>query len=151
MKRGVSASYAVLFSILLIAILLSGCSKTEITGAAIVAPSSVVFDSGEKLCEYRIVDDNVVVDGVSLAKALGSSMRPTIQTGDTLLIKPYAKDTPLKEGMIVSYTTEGQDRIHRIDGLYVDFFMAKGDNSDIAEKIPYSAINGIVVGVLFKE
>ena len=53
--------------------------------------------------------------------------------------------------MIVSYTTEGQDRIHRIDGLYVDFFMAKGDNAETAEKVPYSAINGIVVGVLFKE
>lgn len=148
LKRGVIAG---LIALAVLVLSISGCSKNEITGAAVIAPSSVVFDSGEKLCEYKLVDGNVIVDGVSLAKALGSSMRPTIQTGDTLLIKPYTSDTPLREGMIVSYTTDGQDQVHRIDGLYVNFFMAKGDNSETAEKVPYSAINGIVVGVLFKE
>ncbi|MDI6737386.1 MAG: S26 family signal peptidase [Nanoarchaeota archaeon] len=151
MKRGVSVSFVVICSILIIAILLSGCSNNQITGNTIVAPESVVFSAEKECCNYKLLDNSVTLENVTVAKALGSSMRPTIQTGDTMLIKPYSKDTPLREGMIVSYKTGGQDQIHRIDGLYVDFFMAKGDNSETAEKVLYSAINGVVVGVLFNK
>lgn len=151
LKRGVSVSFALICAILLIAILLSGCSQNEITGAAIAASSSVVFEEAKQIVSYNFSGDSISIEGVSLAKALGSSMRPTIQTGDTMLIKPYTKDTPLREGMIVSYSKDGKELVHRIDALYADFFTAKGDNSDVSEDVSYSAINGVVVGVLFSK
>ncbi len=149
MKRGVSVSFAAVCSILLIVILLSGCSKNEITGAAIAAPSNVVFEEAKPIVSYTVSGESISIEGVTVAKALGSSMRPTIQTGDTMLIKSYTKETPLREGMIVSYTKDGKELVHRIDALYVDYFTAKGDNSDVSEDVSYSAINGVVVGVLF--
>lgn len=128
---------------------ITGCSNNQITGNTIVAPESIVFSVEKEGCNYKLLNNSVIFEDVAVAKALGSSMRPTIQTGDTMLIKPYTKDTPLREGMIVSYTKDGKELVHRIDALYADFFTAKGDNSDISEQVPYTAIDGIVVGILF--
>jgi hypothetical protein len=151
LKRGASAGFVIIGSILLIVLLLSGCSDNAITGKTIVAPERVVFSTEKEGCNYKLLDNSVTLENVTLAKALGSSMRPSIETGDTMLIKPYTKDTPLREGMIVSYTKDGKELVHRIDALYIDYFTAKGDNADVAEDVPYSAINGIVVGVLFNK
>lgn len=151
MKRGVSAGFVIIGSILLIAILLSGCSQNQITGNTIIAPEAVVFSAEKEGSNYKLLDNSVTLENVTVAKALGSSMRPTIQTGDTMLIKPYTKDTPLREGMIVSYTKGGKELVHRIDALYTDHFTAKGDNSDVSEDVSYSAINGVVVGILFSK
>lgn len=149
MKRGVSVSFVVICSILLIVIVLSGCSQNAITGNTIVAPERVVFSAEKEGCNYKLLDNSVTLEDVTVAKALGSSMRPTIETGDTMLIKPYTEDTPLREGMIVSYSKDGKELVHRIDALYTDHFTAKGDNSDVSEDVSYSAINGVVVGILF--
>lgn len=151
MKRGGSVSFVVICSILLIAIFLSGCSQNAITGNTVVAPERVVFSAEKEGCNYKLLDNSVTLENVTLAKALGSSMRPTIETGDTMLIKPYTPDTPLREGMIVSYTQNEKELVHRIDALYSDHFTAKGDNSDATEDVAYSAINGVVVGVLFSK
>lgn len=151
MKRGGSVSFAVICSILLIAILLSGCSQNAITGNTVIAPERVVFSTEKEGCDYKLLDNSVTLENVTLAKALGSSMRPSIETGDTMLIKPYTSDTPLREGMIVSYTQNEKELVHRIDALYADHFTAKGDNSDTTEDVAYSAINGVVVGVLFNK
>lgn len=153
MKSGVSVSFVILCSIILIAILLSGCSGNKITGAVTFAPERVVFSDEKPSGTYKLFgNESVIFENVTLGKALGSSMRPTIHTGDTLLLKPYDENTPLREGLIVSYKTEkGIDSVHRIDGLYVDYFFAKGDSSEEVEKVAYSAINGIVVGVLFNK
>lgn len=149
MKRGVSAGFVIIGSILLAALVLSGCSQNAITGNTFVAPDNLVFSNEKIGCDYKLLDNSVTLENVTLAKALGSSMRPTIQTGDTMLIKPYTEDTPLREGMIVSYSKDGKELVHRIDALYADHFTAKGDNSEATEDVSYSAINGIVVGVLF--
>lgn len=151
MKRGVSAGFVIIGSILLAALLLSGCSNNAITGNTFVAPDTLVFSEEKPGCNYKLLDDSVTLENVTLAKALGISMRPSIETGDTMLIKSYTKDTPLREGMIVSYTQDGKELVHRIHALYADYFTAKGDNADVAEDVPYSAINGIVVGVLFNK
>ncbi len=151
MKRGVSAGFVIIGSILLAALLLSGCSNNAITGNTIVAPERVVFSAEKTGCNYKLLDNSVTLENVTLAKALGSSMRPSIETGDTMLIKLYTKDTPLREGMIVSYTQDEKELVHRIDALYADYFTAKGDNADLTEDVPYSAIDGVVVGVLFNK
>jgi len=136
---------------ILLVLSLSSCSINEITSAAVIAPSSVVFEEAKPLVSYTVSEEGISVEGVTLAKALGSSMRPTIETGDTMLIKPYTEDTPLREGMIVSYSKEGKELVHRIDALYADHFTAKGDNSQATEDVFYSAINGVVVGILFNK
>lgn len=99
--------------------------------------------------DYLINGTDVVIKNVSANKITGFSMRPTIFTGNTLLLVTY-DNQKLKEGEIIIFENEENISVtHRIKGIYADYLYTQGDNNQAHEKINYSQIKYIVVGVLY--
>ncbi|MHA1835250.1 MAG: S26 family signal peptidase [Candidatus Baldrarchaeia archaeon] len=93
--------------------------------------------------------DLIVKNIVAVSDTFGYSMQPTIFSGNKLILQDYYSKSQLKEGMIIYYVSNGKNRVHRIKGLYEDFLVVQGDNTDTEEKINYKQIKYIVVGVLY--
>lgn len=101
--------------------------------------------------EYSLAGGNLVVyDIASVSELYGYSMRPTIFTGNKMLLRQYKSKDQLKEGVIIYYKVGDKYRVHRIKGLYEDFLVVQGDNIVNEEQIKYNQILYIVVGVLYE-
>jgi len=85
----------------------------------------------------------------SVMNVYGSSMRPTMFTGDKALAVDYENQS-LSEGDIVS----ANGFVHRIKADYTEtggVYLTQGDNNVEAEEVKPSEIDSVVVGVLFGE
>jgi len=91
----------------------------------------------------------LVVEGVSCITLAGSSMQPTVYTGNTVITMPYELGQILSEGLLVSYDSPTGLRVHRITALYRDYLLVQGDNSVGNEAISYDNITRVVVGGLY--
>ena len=99
-----------------------------------------------------IINETLMIKDVSLVnKAVGMSMYPTLQTGNTIFYVAYPKDgkLPLKEGMIVRFKKDNSYITHRIVSLYNDYAITKGDNSNSVEEVKYKDIAHVAIGVLY--
>lgn len=92
----------------------------------------------------------VGVDAVS--KPEGMSMRPTIFTGNTVLLQEY-NGKELESGQIIRYkSAEGGYVIHRIRASYLDtegYLLVQGDNTESEERVEKEKITHRVKGVLY--
>lgn len=93
---------------------------------------------------------NVKIDAISRPE--GMSMRPTIFTGNTVLLDKY-EGGKLQEGQIIRYRSDdGGHIIHRIRSNYLDtegYLQVKGDNTESSEKVEKGQVTHLVEGVLF--
>lgn len=81
----------------------------------------------------------------------GSSMRPTIFTGNIALLKQYdGNNSQLEEGQIIAFNRGGDVIAHRIKGLYENYLLAQGDNLVDNEVVDYEDIKYIVIGVIYE-
>ena len=98
--------------------------------------------------DYVSYNNKTLCLNTKMEKFTGYSMQPTIFTNNLLLISNYNNDT-LKEGMIIGFDYEGQIIVHRIKGIYKNYLVTQGDNSDVMEEILYQDVKYIVKGVLY--
>lgn len=98
-----------------------------------------------------------IIQGVdTTGKIRGFSMRPTMFTGHTMLLKEYNREMELEEGMIVRFEhTEDDYWIHRIEGNYLydggekGYLFTRGDNRGSGEKVYPENITHTVVGTVY--
>jgi len=91
---------------------------------------------------------SVKVDAV--AHPEGKSMRPTIFSGNTVLLSDY-EGGDISEGEILRYSSGDGYVIHRVQANYLDtsdYLLMRGDNNDQSERVEVDQITHRVVGVL---
>jgi hypothetical protein len=88
------------------------------------------------------------LDNMTRSAVMGTSMRPTLWPGDTVLLVEYNKEKPVVEGDLV---LTHNNTLHRVYGAYDDYFTMWGDNNLVpdTERIPYSEIKKIGCGALY--
>jgi len=87
------------------------------------------------------------VDGI--ACVTGSSMQPTVFTGNCFIEQKY-EDQILSEGMIIGYQFDNNSiAYHRIKGLYGNELIVRGDNNENNELINISRVKSIALGVIY--
>lgn len=100
--------------------------------------------------DYLINGTDIIIKNISVHEQIGFSMRPTIFTGNKVIVVTYTNQN-LKDGEIIVFENEENISVlHRIKGIYPDYLYTQGDNNNAHEKINYSQIKYIVVGVLFE-
>lgn len=96
--------------------------------------------------------------GYFLKVGPGTSMNPTIRTGDTILWAEVDNASELGEGDIILFKSpvSCNNLAHRIVGIIEAkgeyFFLTKGDNLPNRDRfmIPEGTVLGVVVGVIYK-
>lgn len=85
---------------------------------------------------------------VTLAVVEGTSMEPTLQTGDVVIVVRRVKLSDLSVGDIVVYRRGSSLIIHRVVSLGPSDVVTKGDNNWAPDPpVPYEAIVGRVLSV----
>ena len=88
--------------------------------------------------------------GLTEFNVKGLSMHPTFFTGDVLLIKPFKQSKLLVEGDIIVFEQDDELLVHRIQGVYYDLVLTKGDNNLHLDKLVLlEDIQYVVCGVLY--
>ncbi len=83
--------------------------------------------------------------GLSLRVVKGSSMVPTLQEGD-LVIVMRVDPGEIEVDDIIVYTVGGEEVIHRVIGKEGDIVFTKGDNNPLPDKpVHVSAVLGEVI------
>lgn len=101
--------------------------------------------------DYNGNELSVNVD--ALVRPEGKSMRPTIFSGNTLLMQEYTGET-LSEGQIIRFRNGDGYTVHRIEGVYTTssgIYLTRGDNNDASERVNQEDITHVVKGVLFTD
>lgn len=101
--------------------------------------------------DYTYSDGEVSVEISDISRPEGKSMRPTVFSGNTLLLEKY-ENGRITEGEILKYTTGSGSVIHRVQANYLDteqYLLMRGDNNDHSSKVKKSQITHRVVGVLY--
>lgn len=101
--------------------------------------------------DYRTQPEHVKVLVDATSKPEGASMRPSIYSGNTVLLKNYTGEN-LESGQIIRYQSGAGHTIHRITASYDDtsgHVLTKGDNNDEPERVKVSTITHVAVGVLY--
>lgn len=102
---------------------------------------------------YSYGNKELRIDKVNIDDFYGSSMQPTIFTGNKLITKDYNGNiNKLREGMIITYELEGKIFVHRIKGIYPQWnqILMQGDNLDLTDTIENRQIKKIVIGVIYE-
>lgn len=110
------------------------------------------IQSPEANVNYKERGDLVEVEIDALTKPEGMSMRPSIFSGNTLLLDKYdGKD--LESGQIIRYSSsEGGHIVHRVRASYIEtggYVLVKGDNTDSQDRVEKEDITHIVHGILY--
>jgi hypothetical protein len=101
--------------------------------------------------DYGFDGDSVTVDVADIERPEGKSMRPSIWTGNTVLMQDY-EGGPIKTGQILRYRTDSGFVIHRVQANYLEtsgYLLMKGDNNKGSSKIKEEQITHKIVGVLY--
>lgn len=106
----------------------------------------------ETQVSYTKEEKSLEVEVDAVSRPEGMSMRPTIFTGNTVLLDKYV-DEEIEAGQIIRYRSEnGGHIIHRVRANYLDtegYLLVKGDNTDTSERVEKGKVTHIVEGVLY--
>jgi len=137
-------SYITLFIVILLAVILGLFIYNKLTPHTLMLPAHNDVD-------YVKTNGDVCVKSVIPSNSTGSSMYPSVSSGNVLLLQKYDNNTLLKEGQIIVFNTENDGLVaHRVISAYNDFCFTKGDNSVNIEKVSNSNIRYLIVGIIFK-
>lgn len=104
--------------------------------------------------DFQQTQSGITVDIDDARPLYGTSMRPTIFSGHTLLLEEYTGQE-LEEGDIITFNTASGATAHRIEGDYTfrenGYYVTRGDNNDGREQVNPENITYIVKGVLYTE
>ena len=100
--------------------------------------------------DYDLKDGEASVEVDAVAHPEGKSMRPTIFSGNTVLLEEY-EDGDISEGEILRYSSGDGFVIHRVQANYLgtsDYLLMRGDNNDQSSRISVDQVTHRVVGIL---
>ena len=103
--------------------------------------------------DYSVNEDEVTVESDKVVKPEGKSMRPTIFSGNTLLLSEYGGGE-ITEGEILRYKEGDGYVIHRVQANYQDtagYLLMKGDNNEFSSRVDISQVTHKVTGVLYTD
>lgn len=84
----------------------------------------------------------------------GISMLPTMRRNDTIIVcrKEIVEEVDeIKEWDIVGYNDgENKENVHRIIGVYKEYYLAKGDSNLNFERVNRSQVDWVVKGVIWR-
>jgi hypothetical protein len=107
----------------------------------VVQTTSTFYESRKSIqCEGKSISE------MQESSTLGRSMLPSINSQETILWIKYNKTLPIVPGDIVN----ADETLHRVTGVYKDYFLMKGDNNYIedAKRYTYENITYVVCGTL---
>ena len=106
----------------------------------------------ETQVSYTEGEKSIKVEVDAISRPEGTSMRPTIFAGNTVLLDEYSGEE-IKAGQIIRYRSEnGGHIIHRVRANYLDtdgYLLVKGDNTDSSEMVEKEQVTHLVEGVLY--
>jgi len=106
----------------------------------------------ETQVSYSEEEKSLEIEVNAVSRPEGMSMRPTIFTGNTVLLDKY-ENKEIEAGQIIRYRSEnGGHIIHRVRADYLDtegYLLVKGDNTDTSERVEKGKVTHIVEGVLY--
>lgn len=103
--------------------------------------------------DYKLGEGEASISIDAVARPEGKSMRPTIFSGNTVLLEEY-EGASISEGEILRYETDSGYVIHRVQANYLgtgDYLLMKGDNNRQSSRISRDQITHRVTGLLFTE
>ena len=103
--------------------------------------------------DYRVNGGEASVDIDAVAQPEGKSMRPTIFSGNTVLLEEY-ESGDISEGEILRYETGDGYVIHRVQANYLetsDYLLMRGDNNEHSTRIDVDQVTHRAVGVLYTD
>lgn len=92
-----------------------------------------------------LIESELERHGSYASNTLGTSMRPLFRTHrDMIIVK--RPDSELKKYDVALYVARGGKYIlHRVVGVRDDFYLIRGDNTFLLERVPKSAVIGVLV------
>jgi phage repressor protein C with HTH and peptisase S24 domain len=118
---------------LVMSCILVGIISTTLGGAALYYAGKNMYiplGHGNPQCA------NLSLTQMYVARVTGTSMLPTLETDDTILMARYNSSRELREGVIVQVNSTiinssgvAKTYIHRLSGLYGDDILTVGDNN----------------------
>lgn len=103
--------------------------------------------------DYNFEHQEVSVEADDTINPEGKSMRPTVFSGNTLLLKDF-EGGEIKEGEILRYEDGDGFVIHRVQANYLktsDYLLMRGDNNEYSSRITKDQVTHKVIGVLYTE
>jgi len=100
--------------------------------------------------DYDLENGQARVEVDAVAHPEGKSMRPTIFSGNTVLLEEY-ENGDISEGEILRYSSGDGFVIHRVQANYLgtsDYLLMRGDNNDQSSRIEVDQVTHRVVGIL---
>lgn len=100
--------------------------------------------------DYQLQDGKASISVDAVAHPEGKSMRPTIFSGNTVLLEEY-DGGDITEGEILRYSSGDRFVIHRVQANYLgtsDYLLMRGDNNDQSSRIEIDQVTHRVVGIL---
>ncbi|MFB6116419.1 MAG: S24/S26 family peptidase [Candidatus Nanosalina sp.] len=101
--------------------------------------------------DYSFENGRIKIPASDISKPEGKSMRPTIFSGNTLILQEYGGGR-ISEGEILRYSTGDGYVVHRVQANYLDtggYLLMKGDNNEYSSRINKSQVTHRVAGVLY--
>lgn len=92
-----------------------------------------------------LIESELLQHGIYASNTLGTSMRPLFKTHrDMIIVK--RPDSELKKYDVALYVGAGGKYIlHRVVGVRENFYLIRGDNTFSLERVPKSAVIGVLV------
>ncbi|WP_414837327.1 hypothetical protein ACK3SF_03610 [Candidatus Nanosalina sp. VS9-1] len=103
--------------------------------------------------DYSVGDGEASVEVDAVAQPEGKSMRPTIFSGNTVLLQAY-EGGEITEGEILRYETGDGYVIHRVQANYLetsDYLLMRGDNNEHSSRINVDQVTHRAVGILYTD
>ena len=94
--------------------------------------------------EYQRASATLESHGVFASGTLGRSMRPLFREGKDIVIV-YKNDSPPKKYDVILYGRGEKCVLHRVIGRKGTINLVRGDNTYVIEKIPDSAVLGVLM------
>lgn len=113
--------------------------------------SGVRARNPETQVDYQTYSEHLEVRLDAVSKPEGASMRPSIYSGNTVLLEEYG-GSDIESGQIIRYESNGGHTIHRVTASYDDtsgYVVTKGDNNQESERVRVSEITHVALGVLY--
>lgn len=94
-------------------------------------------------CNVGVIEEQLDTHGVYASNTVGASMRPLLRNHQDMVII-YKPEGELKRYDVALYRVGTKYVLHRVLLVKDDFYLIRGDNTFVMEKVPKSAVIGVM-------
>jgi hypothetical protein len=99
----------------------------------------------------ELIERELAVNGVYASNTRGASMEPLFKTHRDMVIIKRAERELKKYDVALYKDTHGRYVLHRVIKVLCDFYIIRGDNTFVNEKVPKSAVIGVLISFRNKQ